>query len=283
MEAASAVHPRETAPTENPPTRIIAIDWSGSQDDSTQKKTIWIADWRERTRTLTLECGRTRRQAMDYVVRAAGEDPALVVGFDFAFSFPADFARRLGCDKAEELWKAIGNLGSSWMQGEWPDEFYVVHGRKKPEFFKDGSRQELRATDSLYKAQPIFKLGVGGVGRASIAGQPLLLTLLDQGFSIWPFHETRYPLALEIYPGAYWEGLKRKEPDQRRESLATPRFSWIADAEVRGKAIASRDAFDALISVAAMHAGREELAVLQQSTDAVELLEGKIWRPQVCV
>jgi hypothetical protein len=261
------------------PERFIAVDWSGSQDKSKQKKTIWVADWQARRAKLTLECGRTRQQVVDYVLRAASEAPALIVGFDFAFSFPADFARRLGCETVEELWKAIGTLGLKWMQGAWPDEFYVVDGRKKPEFFKDRSRRELRATDGLCKAQPIFKLGAGGVGRGSIAGQPLLLTLLNQGFSIWPFHETRYPLALEIYPGGYWRGLKRKDPDQRRESLTSSEFSWIADGEVRGKAIASRDAFDALISLAAMLAHREELASLQRAADPVELLEGRIWRP----
>jgi hypothetical protein len=262
-----------------PPERLIAVDWSGSNDVSRQRKTIYLADWRESTGILTLDCERTRREVIDWVLQAASESPSLVVGFDFAFSFPADFVARLGCADADELWEKVGELEQHW-RAAWPEDFWVVGGRNEPKFFRDGSRQAFRKTDRECSSKSIFRLGAGGVGWGSVAGQPSLLTLRRHGFSIWPFHEPKYPLAIEIYPAAYWRHLKRKEPSQRRESLASLELPRIVDNEVRQKAVASRDAFDALLSVAAMHAHQEELANLEQANDDLGRIEGRIWRPK---
>ncbi len=68
--------------------RIIAIDWSGARQNA--GKTIWLAEARD-GRLARLENGRDREAIADHLIAEARRDPALVVGFDFAFSLPAWF------------------------------------------------------------------------------------------------------------------------------------------------------------------------------------------------
>jgi hypothetical protein len=261
------------------PDRLIAVDWSGSKDEAKQRKTIWVADWRESSETLTLDSGRTTRKTIDYVLEAADASSRLVVGFDFAFSFPHDFADKLRCKTVEDLWTYVHQMGPAWLSGAWPEEFYVVGGRKEPAFFKDGSRQHLRIADSLCDAKSVFNLGAGGVGWGSVVGQPFLREMREKGFFIWPFHAPKNPLVIEIYPASYWRDMRRSKPEEREVTLQSDIFNWIPGG-IKDTAIHSRDAFDALISLAAMRIYREGFASLEQIADPKIHLEGQIWQPE---
>ena len=74
------------------PERFIAVDWSGAVSASAQRQSIWIADWHD-SGLHRFQSGISRENAVEYIERAANQTPNLVVGFDFAFSYPAWFLR----------------------------------------------------------------------------------------------------------------------------------------------------------------------------------------------
>jgi hypothetical protein len=98
------------------------------------------------------------------------------------------------------------------------------------------------------------------------------------GFAIWPFHKAQCPIAIEIYPACYWRELSRRTPEERVATLGYPDFSWIPE-RAKLEAIRSRDAFDALISLAAMRAYGLELTSLKPTSESTILIEGLIWQP----
>ncbi|HZJ29321.1 MAG TPA: hypothetical protein VFD37_04945, partial [Solirubrobacterales bacterium] len=50
------------------------------------------------------------------LIRLAGESP-LIVGLDFAFSFPAWFVKeRLRADRVEQVWDAAERDGEDWLR-----------------------------------------------------------------------------------------------------------------------------------------------------------------------
>ena len=75
-----------------PMKRVIAVDWSGAKSRARSK--IWLAEVRDGHLT-RLESGRDRRDTVAYVISDASADPDVVIGLDFAFSFPHWFAARV--------------------------------------------------------------------------------------------------------------------------------------------------------------------------------------------
>ena len=65
--------------------RAVAIDWSGK--DQRAAEFIWLAEARD-GRLVDLYNGLGRGDVIDRVVALAQDEPRLVVGLDFAFSFP---------------------------------------------------------------------------------------------------------------------------------------------------------------------------------------------------
>jgi len=64
---------------------FIAVDWSGAL--SGERRKIWIAE-ATGGKLLRLEPGLSRAEICNYLVERAERDPPIVVGLDFAFSFP---------------------------------------------------------------------------------------------------------------------------------------------------------------------------------------------------
>ena len=76
-----------------PSPRCIAIDWSGSR--TAERRHIWCAEAVD-GRVVALAAGRTRAEWTTYLAERARCDARIVVGLDFAFSFPLWFVRRDG-------------------------------------------------------------------------------------------------------------------------------------------------------------------------------------------
>ncbi|MEO1082824.1 MAG: hypothetical protein AAFY88_01140, partial [Acidobacteriota bacterium] len=100
-----------------PPGRVFAVDWSGAK--SGFKRKIWIAEVTS-DGLVRLECGRGRGDVRDFLIDEAARDPSFVVGFDFAFSFPAWFVEREGCASGAAFWRRVRERGEGWLEDPEP-------------------------------------------------------------------------------------------------------------------------------------------------------------------
>jgi len=261
--------------TSHDPTRVIAVDWSGAKAGEQGK--IWLAEvWDGRMERL--ECGRTRDEVVEHLVQEAEWSRALVVGLDFAFSFPEWFCEELGAADGPAVWRSVQQLGEAWLE-ECPEPFWGRPGKKRPELPAHFRRTEEEAA-ARPGSQPksIFQIGGGGaVGTASIRGMPHLVTLLEAGFSIWPFQRPTPPLVLEIYPRTLTGSVVKSDRAARDRYLAG-RFPEMSP-EQRQTAAGSEDAFDAAVSALTMARHLGEIMTLGWPTDEISRLEGVIWSP----
>jgi hypothetical protein len=130
--------------------------------------------------------------------------------------------------------------------------------------------------------------GAGAVGTGTLRGIPLLHTLRNAGFRIWPFDTPdipTFPLLLEIYPRLMTGAVYKARLAERQRYLSLkqkqdPAYAALP-AAVRRNAQQSEDAFDALISVMVMARERADFLTLKQATDPTTLLEGAVWGAKV--
>lgn len=258
--------------------RVIAVDWSGARVGARSK--IWLAEVRD-GRLTRLESGRDRAGVVEHLIADAEADPDVVVGLDFAFGFPGWYAKKRGATSIEELWTLVHERGEEWL-GRCPRPFWGKPGKRKPnlaehEHFR---RTERRVSQTLrVTPKSVFQIGGGGaVGTGSIRGMPHLTKLRAGPFSIWPFHEVRLPLVIEIYPRLLTGDVIKADFDAREAYLAKAEFPEIDDS-LACKVMHSEDAFDAAVSAVVMSRHGDELSALSASEDATELIEGSIWSP----
>ncbi|MEM7351866.1 MAG: hypothetical protein AAF657_13795 [Acidobacteriota bacterium] len=254
------------------PQRVIAVDWSGARGTAAKKK-IWLAE-ADAKGLRTLKDGLTREAARDLICAARDEDPALVVGLDFSFSFPDWFVRAEGCTTAPEFWRHTRRVGNQWLRERQPP-FFSKGG------WADAPHKAFRATDRELRAgghrpETVFKLvGPTQVGPGSIRGMPILDDLRQAGFHIWPFDPPQMPLVLEIYPRLFYGAeVTKTNLEQRVDFLK--RYPDL-DEGLRLRASCSDDAFDAAVSALAMAERREQLLGLPTEIDETTQLEGRIW------
>jgi hypothetical protein len=248
------------------PKRFLAIDWSGREPAAGQRRHIYIASWCDGA--ITLENGYTRDEVCDLLLTQKASD--LVVGLDFAFSFPAWWVRELGCNSAPELWCRAASEGEQWLR-ECREPFWGRPGHPKPRR-RDGMRQ----TDRQLNCKSPFQVGgAGSVGTGSIRGMPMLARLSEAGFHIWPFHPAKLPLVFEIYPRFFTGAVNKSNQEARERYLGAPRFASL-QSKIRRTAASSEDAFDALCSVLGMVEQAEHLNQLPEGCP----LEGTIWHPE---
>jgi len=194
------------------------------------------------------------------------------VGLDFAFSFPEWFVvQRCGAGSIEELWRAVAEEGGGWLDRCEPP-FWGRPGRSRPELEGHLRRtEELASEPAGSQPKSVFQIGgAGAVGTGSIRGMPHLLALREAGFSIWPFHEPRMPLVVEIYPRLL-TGEVTKSDRASRENHLHGSYPEIPP-ELETRAASTDDAFDAAVSAVAMARHVEELSALRPSTDPAVLL-----------
>ncbi|MEX2246402.1 MAG: hypothetical protein WEC75_06920 [Dehalococcoidia bacterium] len=255
--------------------RIIAVDWSGAKAGAQRK--IWLAEAAGGI-LRRLECGRSREEISQHLVDLAARDGELMVGLDFAFSFPAWFLRSEGFSSAHELWRACaGGAAERWLSACDPP-FWGRPGRGRPddvEHFRRTERETTRVAGIGPKS--VFQVGgAGAVGTGSLRGMPALASLRDAGFAVWPFDSPRLPLVMEIYPRVLTGHVAKSREDARRLHLTRYRPQLGALFET---AASSQDAFDAATSAIVMSQHARSFASLAGARDEVERLEGAIWSP----
>ena len=290
------LHPSPLPEPLQPPTRFIAIDWSGALAPAAQRRGIWLADCCRNDQDptgnpnpITLRSGETRAAAESTLLDLATQTPALVAGLDFSFSYPAPFLAELGCASAPEFWARVAADGEQWLAGAHPLFWGRAKGSRQPAGHAApgwlGYRQTERAATSSQTGERArtpsssFQIGgAGAVGTGSLRGIPMLARLRQAGWSIWPFDPPRLPLLVEIYPRLLTGPVIKSSAAARARYLAAPEFHPLP-ATVRAAAAASEDAFDALISAWRMREHAADWPALPWPPDARTALEGAIWRP----
>ncbi len=255
--------------------RFIAIDWSGAK--SGERRKMWYAEV-QAGRLTRLENGRSRDEVVQHLIDKASRSPHLIAGLDFAFSFPRWFVEDADASSADDVWGLAEQRGESWLH-TCEDPFWGREGTRRPDLVEHNRRTEIDATTADSQPKSVFQInGAGAVGTGSIRGMPYLRVLRSAGFSIWPFHEAKLPLIVEIYPRLLTGPVVKSRMADREAYLASG-FPEI-DGHFRSLAACSEDAFDAAVSAVIMSRHGSELGGLSQSLDPVELLEGRIWWPQ---
>ena len=298
--------------------RMVAVDWSGDKGPG-QRKKIWAGVWTASTGRVTLEGGRSREELIAWLIELARETPRMVVGVDCCFSFPAWFLAEHGCGTVFEFWRHVAaGQGERWLERECGDaRFWGVagtlrSGKRPAEFSGEGLRRMMRETDYENKiaqrieggdseraakmfgitAKSPFQIGgSGSVGTGSLRAMPFLFRLREAGFRVWPFDGASLsgaepkPLLVEIYTRLLTGPVAKSNPEARKAYLAAKRKEDAVYAgltrRVMEKALASEDAFDALVCCLEMVRWRGEFAGLRATEDAVLRLEGITWRPGV--
>jgi hypothetical protein len=287
------------------PTTVIAIDWSGRVDVAGQRRHIVAAVWRNGK--VRVESGRTRDEVADWLIALAAKDPALVVGFDFCFSFPGWFLREVETQTAPEFWKIVADRGEQWLSRESEDRRFWGKPHKRPAEFSGAQlHRMLRATDIDCKLaahipeeeralrvkgitpKSVFQIGgAGSVGTASLRGMKTLQRLHEAGFRVWPFDEPQPDVALvvEMYSRLNTGPVHKSNPEKRAAYLQNkrredPAYAVLGKAAI-ARARASEDAFDALVSCMVMAQYREGFYTLPAPRDPAYALEGWTWAPPV--
>jgi hypothetical protein len=287
------------------PTTVIAIDWSGRVDVAGQRRHIVAAVWQ--AGRVRVESGRTRDEVAAWLIGLARKDPALVVGFDFCFSFPAWFLRELGAESALEFWKVVAEHGERWLSRESEDRRFWGKPHKRPaEFSGLQLHRMLRATDIDCKLaahipeeeralrvkgitpKSVFQIGgSGSVGTASLRGMQTLERLHEAGFRVWPFDRpvAGKPLVVEMYSRLNTGPVHKSNAEARaayllRKRQSNSEYAAIGRAAMT-KARAGEDAFDALVSCMVMAEHREGFYALPVPRDPAYALEGWTWAPPV--
>ncbi len=288
-------------PTPVPPTTVIAIDWSGRVDTAGQRRHIVAATWRNGK--VKVENGRTRDEIATWLIAQAKKHPALVVGFDFCFSYPEWFVQQTGAATAPDFWKIVAEKGEAWLHRESEDRrFWGKPHKRPPEFSGTNIHRMLRSTDIDCKLiahirdedraervkgitpKSVFQIGgSGSVGTGSLRGIPVLLKLRDAGFRVWPFDAPapNQPLVVEMYTRLNTGPVHKSNPTARAAYLARkqaedPAYRTLSRATIAA-ALAGEDAFDALISCMVMAAHRGTFDTLPQPRDPAARLEGWTW------
>jgi len=250
----------------------IAVDWSGAKRCSGK---IWIAHV-SRGQVHRLEPAKSREEAIDWLLRSLQENPQTVAGLDFAFSFPAWFLRERSLKNAFELWDTAARDGEKWLQ-ECQPPFWGRPGKPRPKIVGDYRRTELRLSSvGGIRPKSVFQIGgAGAVGTGSIRGMPFLSSMRRGGCAIWPFDDPRDPPVVEIYPRILTGPVVKNSQEHRSAFLK--RWPLLA-TDIISRAVASEDAFDALVSALVMDAHIDEMRSLEAGDD-LSRLEGEIWVP----
>ncbi|MFN0242003.1 MAG: hypothetical protein ACKVWV_03855 [Planctomycetota bacterium] len=261
------------------PLSFLAVDWSGAIAGVRRK--LWLAEVRG-GRIARLECGRDREELIRFLIALGHDEPRIVVGLDFAFSFPRWFVAEHAASSAPEMWSIVRREGERWLR-VCPPPFFGRLGSTRPSI--EPTRTLFRRTESAHLPvrgigpKSVFQVnGAGSVGTGSLRGMPWLQVLRDAGFAIWPFDAPRLPLVVEIYP-RYLTGRVAKSRARARK-LFIEAFAPEDALPIRERAASSEDAFDAAVSALRMARCARSFESLSRGADADTLAEGRIWVPQ---
>jgi hypothetical protein len=231
---------------------IMTVDWSGGNQKSITPcaDAIWASVWQYGTHNYPLYF--RNRQLFEVWFRALlTEERTLgrrvLVGFDFAFGYPAGFAKAVtGKDEPFAIWEwfddhitdtptsnnrfylagqlnaKFDGVGPFWGNGTQDD---VVGLPRKGKDRTCTAFAEKRMVETKTKgAFSVWQLaGAGAVGSQVMMGLPVLQRLrtkFENQISVWPFEPLDKPIAfVEIWPSLFKQQIKDG-----------PYAHWITDA-----------------------------------------------------
>lgn len=88
--------------------QIIAVDWSGKAKGP--EESLWRAEVRQ-GRLTELRNGLGRGGLIAKLLELGEAEPRMVIGLDFAFSFPAWWCEENGWSSGEDVWSAMEHEG----------------------------------------------------------------------------------------------------------------------------------------------------------------------------
>ncbi len=273
----------------------IGVEWSGSANEKDAGKSIWTAIVRDGA-LRSLDTGRGRRATADRLIAEASSGQPTVVGIDFAFSLPEWYLTLQGLESAFALWDVLARkeqehgAESQWPRSQLPPPFWGPNVRLKPqlnagETWFRRTEDETRASTETHPKSVFQLTGAGSVGGQSMRGMPVLKTLRESGFSIWPMDPPAQQMVVEVYPRALLQwlrpGVEGKAGDAARAAFLAdaPTAFWGDDPSRRALLATNGSAFDAAVSAWALWMGRDALADLPTDTEEVFRREGCIWLP----
>ena len=235
--------------------RVIAIDWSGRSDVAGQRRTIQacVVELASPPRVASLEGGRTRAGVVDWLISEHRE--GALIGFDFAFSFPAAHFQTMGWKDWRTALRWVAEHGEAALDAcEHP--YWGRPGKPcGPQGRTFRRTERAAASECRTSPKPVFQIGgAGAVGTGSLRGMPELLKLMKAGCRAWPFDGRPAPRnswLAEIYPRWFYaRPLVKQDPAARRAYLRAelPGLDAVVPPEIGVAAEDSEDAFDALVS-----------------------------------
>jgi molybdopterin-guanine dinucleotide biosynthesis protein B len=210
--------------------RVLIADWSAAAVPTSARgrsDAIWIGQAGGEE-----EHFRTRAAAESWLTTRLADGRRTLLGFDFAFGWPAGFAARLtGRADPRAVWAWLhthltdgpdnrndrfalaaainrrfhGSAGPFWSRPatlDLPD----LPRRKREVNFAALGLAEHRVAEGQTRAKSVWMLSnPGAVGSQSLVGQPLLHRLVQAGAAVWPFDPpdvlARAQVVLaEVYP-----------------------------------------------------------------------------------
>lgn len=215
--------------------RVLIVDWSAANlptSPTRRANSIWIgchdaeggAEWHHRTRASA------RAHLNDLIDTALASEQRLLIGFDFAFGYPAGFAARLtgradpravwawlaaaiqdAPDNRNNRFDVAARINAAFPEG--PGPFWShPSGQHWPglPFRRAGidyaalGLAETRAAEVAAKGakSPWMLFNPGSVGSQSLLGLPVIHHLSQRGdVAVWPFDRLDAPVMLaEVYP-----------------------------------------------------------------------------------
>lgn len=211
----------------------VIVDWSASAVPRTGADSIWmgISEPQDGAPALRLLNPPTRTEAMELLADVLSDmvarDRVVFVGFDFAFGYPAGFARSLrpadgtwrgvwkeiaarvrdGADNANNRFEVASAFNETISGGPFP--FWgcpgasagTALGMTRPEGYGEATLREYRLADRAAKGpQPVWKLAYNGsVGSQTLLGIAALQRLRHHPWigavaRVWPFETGLAPL-----------------------------------------------------------------------------------------
>jgi len=255
----------------------IAVDWSGARVGGGRR--IWLAEVTG-DELVVLQNRWNLESLAVWLIGRAERDSSLVLGLDFAFSFPAWFVTERFGGVAEVGWEQVLANGEAWLH-DVASPFWGRPGSRRPVLGHD--QGHFRATEQSLSAayghpKSVFQVGgAGAVGTGSIRGIPLLARLRTAGFAIWPFNPSSLPLVLEIYPRALTGPVVKSDAAARRRYLDA--WEWPGDLALRARVAETEDSFDAAVSARQMALHATEFVDLPAPSQ-LDRVEGRIWLPK---
>ena len=247
--------------------RFAVVDWSGANVPRSGADSIWIAASGTASANPVTRAQATERIA-DLIEDALGANERLMIGFDFAFGFPAGFASAVGLDGWQSIWAHLHDriedgadnrsnrfdVAAHWnrlLPGDGPFWGYTMKAglpdglsRKSHSVWSHPFGYKREAEQRERKASPVFKLAyTGSVGSQSLLGIARLEELRRRfagRVAVWPF-ETAFaddlsaPVVFtEIYPTRHGVPDGPEVKDQRQVEAVLRDFEAWNGERLRG-------------------------------------------------